>query len=189
MPENEIPSSLSQADRFEKIYVSTYSRLYSFVKYYVWGDDAVKDVLQECYIRLWENLATVKDDKKILPLLRTYATNITIDAVRKKSKELERAIIYYSQRESTSAADEPLNSREVLEIYRQAVNALPSQQRKVFQMVREDGLSHQEVSEQLNISTHTIKRHMQEALHTLRGKFPAGTLPLLLLLVNLGKIP
>lgn len=54
--------------------------------------------------------------------------------------------------------------------------------RKVFQLIREQGLSHQEAAEILNISTHTIKRHMQEALRTLRSKFPAETLSLLLIL-------
>jgi len=170
--------------RFEKIYEATYFKLYAFAKYHVWNEDAVKDVLQECYIRLWENLDTVKDDEKIMPLLRTYAMHVTIDAVRKKAKELERATIYHSQQSPAAAADEELNMRETIRLYREAVDALPSRQRDVFILTRERGLSQQEISEQLNISTHTIKRHMGEALNTLRSKFPAETLTLLFLLVH-----
>src|ERR1700759_2368921 len=105
MPEDhDISSSL--IERFEKIYEATYPKLYGFASYYVWGEDAIKDVLQECYIRLWENLETIKDDEKIMPLLRKYTTNITIDAVRKKAKEFERAAIYHSQQSPASASDE-----------------------------------------------------------------------------------
>lgn len=171
-------------ERFEKIYESSYSRLYNFVKHYVWNEDAIKDVLQECYIRLWENLLSIKDDEKLMPLLRTYAMNITIDTVRKKSKEMERAIIYHAQQSDPAAADASLNLREALRLYQEAVNGLPPQQRKVFQLAREKGLSYQEISGLLNISTHTIKRHMQEAQRTLRSKFPAETLSILLILTQ-----
>lgn len=181
MPHNQNISS-SLIERFEKIYESSYFKLYSFVKYYTWSEDTVKDVLQECYIRLWENLPSVQDDEKLMPLLRTYAMNITIDAVRKKGRELERAAIYHSRQPEAPSADEGLYLRELLLQYRQAVNNLPSQQRKVFQLIREQGLSHEEAAEILNISTHTIKRHMQEALRTLRSKFPVETLSLLLIL-------
>lgn len=180
--DQNIPSSL--IDRFEKIYEASYSKLYNFTKYYVWGDDAVKDVLQECYIRLWENLSTVKDDEKLMPLLRKYAMNITIDAVRKKSKEFERAAIYHSQQSPASMADAGLNMREAIRLYREAVDALPPRQKEVFLLNREKGLSYQEISGELNISTHTIKRHMNEALNTLRTKFPAETLTVLFLLVH-----
>jgi RNA polymerase sigma-70 factor (family 1) len=183
MPQDQNISS-SLINRFEKIYEATYSKLYGFTKYYVWSEDAVKDVLQECYIRLWENLATVKDDEKIMPLLRKYAMNITIDAVRKKAKEFERATVYHSQQSPASGADEGLNMREAVRLYREAVDALPPRQREVFILTREKGLSYQEISDQLDISTHTIKRHMNEALTTLRTKFPAETLTLLFLLVH-----
>jgi RNA polymerase sigma-70 factor (ECF subfamily) len=183
MPHDQNISS-SLISRFEKIYEATYFKLYGFAKYYVWSEDAVKDVLQECYIRLWENLPAVKDDEKIMPLLRRYVITITIDAVRKKAKEFERATVFHSQQSPAATADESLNMRETIRLYREAVDALPPRQRDVFILTREKGLSQQEISEQLNISTHTIKRHMGEALQTLRTKFPAETLSLLFLLVH-----
>jgi RNA polymerase sigma-70 factor (family 1) len=183
MPQDQNTLS-SSINRFEKIYEATYSKLFSFVKYYVWSEDTVKDVLQECYIRLWENLPGIKDDDRVMPLLRTYAMNVTIDAVRKKAKEIERAAVYHSQQGPAAAADEGLNMREALRLYRAAIEALPPRQRDIFKMSREKGLSYREISEQLHISTHTIKRHMQEALHTLRSKFPAETLTVLLILTK-----
>jgi RNA polymerase sigma-70 factor (family 1) len=182
MPHDHNIPSASSITRFEKIYETTYSKLFGFVKYYVWSDDAVKDVLQEAYIRLWENLPQLKDDDKLMPMLRTYAMNITIDEVRKKAREIERAAVYHSQQSAAPGADATLNMREALRLYREAVDALPPRQRDIFRMSREKGLSYQEISEQLHISTHTIKRHMQEALHTLRTRFPAETLSVLLIL-------
>jgi RNA polymerase sigma factor (sigma-70 family) len=182
--QNDIPTA-SLVDRFEKIYASTYSGLYSFVQYYVWSDVSVKDVLQECYIRLWENLSEIKDDEKLMPMLRTYAMNLTIDAVRKKARDIEKAAVFHSRQAPVPAADEGLKMREALRLYREAVAALPPRQRTVYTLSREKGLSYQEISEQLGISTNTIKRHMQEATHTLRSKFPAEILSLLIIISRL----
>lgn len=60
--------------------------------------------------------------------------------------------------------------------YQIAINALPFQQRQVFGLVRERGLSHQETADKLEISIHTVKRHLSEAMKTLRTKIPEHTL-------------
>ena len=60
---------------------------------------------------------------------------------------------------------------EYAELSRQ-VNALidrmPAKRKQVFVLVREYGLSYEEVSERLGISKLTIKKHMNEALRFLR---------------------
>ncbi|MBN9384151.1 MAG: sigma-70 family RNA polymerase sigma factor [Chitinophagaceae bacterium] len=185
MPENVSSPPTALVRRFEKIYSDTYYKLYGFVKHYVWDEDAIKDVLQECYVRLWQNMEKVQDDEKILPLLRTYAMHITIDVVRKTAKELKRAGIYHSRQSQPATADEGLHIQEAMRLYKEAVNALPPRQKMVFELVREKGLTYREISDQLNISTHTLKRHMNEALHTLRSRFPPEMLTMVWLFMSL----
>lgn len=167
-PTRNNQSASSPLQRFEEIYATTHDRLNFFVKRYVWSDAAAKDVLQECYIRLWEKMAELKDDEKLLPLLRTIALRITIDQVRKNARDLYRAEVFHAAQPVVTAADEGLNFREVMQRYQDAVSGLPLQQRKVFQMHKEEGLSYQDIARELEISPHTVKRHMSEALQTLR---------------------
>lgn len=177
-------SSSSLAGRFEKIYSATYPKLYSFVKYYAWNEDAVKDVLQECYIRLWEHLPSLKDDEKIMPLLRTYAMRITIDAVRRHARDMERAAAYSIQQPHSCTADEGLYEREIMQLYRNAIATLPPQQRTVFLLAREEKLSYVEIAQKLNLSTYTVKRHMSEALRSLRSRIPVDKLPVVLIVIE-----
>ena len=154
--------------RFDSVYASTSERLFLFVKRHVWSDAAAKDVVQECYIRLWEKMESVTDDERVLPLLRTIALNITIDQVRKNAKDLYKAEVFHSAQSLTTTADEGLAIKEVMKRYREAVEGLPLQQRRVFRMQREDGLSHRAIADALHISPNTVKRHMSEALQSLR---------------------
>lgn len=171
--------------RFEMIYADTYGRLYGFVKRYLKDQQAVKDVLQDCYIRLWERMETVTDDEKILPMLKTWAINATTDAVRKNAKDMERAYIWQSNQEKICAADDRLYLSETMRQYHYAKESLPSQQRQVFRLVREEGLSQQQAADKLKISIHTVKRHLSEALRTLRTKMPENALKAILIVTAL----
>ncbi len=168
--------NLSSADRFEQIYADTYYKLFGFVQRYLKDQQAVKDILQECYIRLWEKMGTIRDDEKIMPMLRTWAINATINAVRKDARDRERAYIWQERQERTCTADSALYINEAMIQYRAAINGLPLQQRLVFNLTKEEGLSQQETAETLQISIHTVKRHLAEAMRTLRAKIPENTL-------------
>ena len=52
-----------------------------------------------------------------------------------------------------------------------AILKLPKQQQLIFKMSRVDGLSHQEIADQLQISPNTVKNHIVEALKKLRSDF------------------
>lgn len=163
-------------ERYEKIYFSTKDRLISFVRTNIRNNSIADDIIQECYIRLWEKLETLQDDHTIVALLRKYAHNLIIDYVRKTARETLRHTVYQQQQDATCTADNQLLLKEMLQDYDSVIQALPQKRRIIYRMVREEGLSHREIAARLNISTNTIEKHMNEALHTLRAHFPPDRL-------------
>jgi RNA polymerase sigma-70 factor (family 1) len=174
-----------QYERFEKIYEATYHKLYGFVYRYLKDPQDVKDVLQDCYIRLWEKLHLVNNDMQIMPMLRTWAINTTTDAVRKQARTMQRDFNWQELREKNCVADDRLHLSETMRQYNAAIQSLPAQQQRVFRLIREEGLSQQETAMQLQLSIHTVKRHLQEALKSLRHKIPEHTLAGILLVAGL----
>ena len=65
----------------------TKDRLYHFVWKLAQNETDTKDIIQTCYARLWQNIATVDDTREVLPLLFTYARNLVIDYLRKKARQ------------------------------------------------------------------------------------------------------
>ena len=58
--------------------------------------------------------------------------------------------------------------KEAEQILAKAIDQLPQQQKLVYQLSREQGLKHEEIARQLNLSPGTVKNHMIRALKTLR---------------------
>jgi RNA polymerase sigma-70 factor (ECF subfamily) len=53
-------------------------------------------------------------------------------------------------------------------VVEEAIEKLPPQQRQIYKLSREEGLSQEEISAKLQISVNTIKQHMNRALKFIR---------------------
>lgn len=185
---NRDAAPLLKRERFEAIYFQTRASLLHYIRKFVQtGPDSAEDVLQECYIRLWENLDKVEEGADVIPLLRTYAINFSINQLKKYAKAQLREIAYYGRRgEITEAVDE-LDYKSSIEIYHHTIASMPPQRKLVYQLIREQGLSYQAVAQQLGISTKTIERHINEAMRTLRMKFSSETVAGLAIITTLSE--
>ncbi len=64
--------------------------------------------------------------------------------------------------------EEGLLSKENMNIILSAIESLPPQRKQVFKLCKIEGLSYEEVSAQLGISTSTISDHIVKATRSLR---------------------
>jgi RNA polymerase sigma-70 factor (ECF subfamily) len=166
-------SSLHTTDvlkaRYEKMYFLTKDRLIGFVKYAVQDTAVADDIVQDCYIRLWENMDNVVDDDTVISLLRTYARHRIIDHIRKSARDALRNTTYQLLQPACCSSDDLLLLKDITRQYDAVVKALPPKRRAVYRLVKEEGLSHKEIAARLNISTNTIEKHINEAMGALRG--------------------
>lgn len=68
-------------------------------------------------------------------------------------------------------AEDILIAREDELLMDSAVKRLAPMQRKVFEMVRRDNLSHDQIAEQLNISKQNVANHLSQALKKMKQVF------------------
>ena len=70
------------------------------------------------------------------------------------------------------AADEKMTVRqaekEIENLLAQAIEHLPEKCRQVFILSRMNGLKHEEIATQLNISVHTVQNHIVTAIRKLK---------------------
>jgi RNA polymerase sigma-70 factor (ECF subfamily) len=86
--------------------------------------------------------------------------------------DLRREIMYRVKlidHSPVRAPDHLLETKEFFLLVQNAVAKLPPRQRDVFQLLREEMKTHEEISKKLKISPNTVNNHIKKALVTLRA--------------------
>ncbi len=143
-------------------------------------DDA-EEVTQDAFAYLWEHRETLDPHTSLKGYAAGTARNMAFRMLReKRNMEGRREDLKYSHAGYTDLADSEIISRETEILIRDAIRNMPPRRRRIFEMSREEGLSYNEIAEQLGISYNTVKFHMQAALADIRATL-VGLLVLLLL--------
>ena len=155
----------------EAVYRRTYQeqvdRLRNFLFYKFGQVDQLEDLVQEAFVRLWENCAKVRP-QKARSYLFTVASNLNIN--RAKHQQVVMAFRRKTKAVSIELEDPhfQLEQKEFSERLQASINQLPENQRVVFLMNRIDKISYREIAELLGISQKAVEKRMHKALISLR---------------------
>jgi len=130
--------------------------------------DYAEEIVQQVFIKMFENKYTYKTHFQFSTWLYTIARNKTIDVLRviKRETVLESA-------EKATAQDNPsaiIESKEKSKLILEAIGTLSANQREVLIMRYKLGLSFQEIAEITSIKINTLKSHAKRGLEKLEAK-------------------
>lgn len=127
-----------------------------------------EEIVQEVFLKVWSKREDLIYIENFEGYLFTIARNLVFDFLKDIAKETTRKKDFVANVESAIAADQSLIEEQYNQLLQEALKQLPPQQKQIFRMARVEGLSHQAIAEQLNISRLTVKTHMAKALQTIR---------------------
>lgn len=163
---------LQKGDRvaFYLIYEGYSKRLYGFVLRFLKQKEDAEEIVQEVFIKIWESKNKIDIFSSFESYIFTIAYNATISLLRKRiteNKYLEH--LKSIQFENTPEIIEEIHYRQLNEKVQLLLDKLTPRQKEIFQLSREEGLSHNEISEKLNISVLTVKKHISNTLSFLKS--------------------
>ncbi|TCC94681.1 RNA polymerase sigma-70 factor [Pedobacter hiemivivus] len=133
--------------------------------------DEADDIVQELFIHLWESRSTIEFTTNLSGYLYTAVRNrIFNHFVKRKRTESYLDSLGAFLKEGDYITEITIRERELAVLIEQEVNALPPRMREVFNLSRNSGLSHKEISEQLGTSEQTISKQISNTLKLLRAK-------------------
>lgn len=156
-----------QEERLQRIIDQTYDKLFGVLFALCKDHDLCADLVQQAYIKVWENLDSIRDDEKIIALLKVYGRNLFLDELRKKARQ-EEALSQYTPETTAPSPEEKLMEQELQRRLQTTINRLPAQQQQIFRLHKEHAYSYKQISTRLNIATGTIETQMNRALKFLR---------------------
>ena len=169
---------------FEKIYKLYSARLYGNLLKLVKSEAEAQEILQDVFLKIWENRQSIDMEKSFRSYLFKIAENKVYDFFRKvaRDKKREAQLISLATNEYVPVG-ELLQSDEKTAMLEKAIDALPPQRQQVFKLCKLEGRSYKEVSELLGISVSTISDHIVKATKSIRDYFENNDQALLSLFI------
>ncbi len=178
-------------DAFEKLYQLYFPRLYSFSYRIIQDSGFAKDIVQNVFIRLWENRETFAHEQPesfLYKMVRNASLNYirhikVVDNLKEKVKDqFQSQELYYID----MVGNEPyvLIEKELQDQILEVMDSLPEKCGLVFRKSRVEGLKNKEIAEQLGMSLKNVEKHISKALTVYRNKF-SGYLPIAIILLVL----
>lgn len=167
---------------FTELFHHYKDRLHHFLYKLTESTELTEDTIQEIFLKLWKARAMMPEIQNLGSYLYRMAQNHCINVFKRQARE---ALILAELQKTTPrlmpTTDEVLDAKAIQEKLKAALEKLSPQQRKVYQLSREQGLRHDQIAASLGISPSTVKGHMISALRTLREELLTnpGSVPLL----------
>lgn len=141
-----------------KILVDTYHKtLYWHIRRIVLNHDDANDVLQNTYIKIWNNLPKFKGNSKIYSWLYRIATNESISFLNKQKRTISLDVAPQLNSKSTTNEDVLIDGNSIQKKLQLAINTLPTKQRIVFNLKYFDELKYTEIATITNTSVGALK--------------------------------
>jgi RNA polymerase sigma-70 factor (family 1) len=172
--EQQLLNGLQQGDQecFERLYHLYSERLFVNLLKLVKHAETAEEILQDIFIQVWEKRSTIEIHTSVRAYLFRIGENKVYDFYRKARRDkLLYANVKATATEQYTHIEESLLFRENEQLLQAAVAALPPQRRQVFELCKLKGLSYEQVSSQLGISTSTINDHIVKATRSIRQYF------------------
>ena len=154
----ELLNPHSQEIAFKKLVQQFQKPLYYHIRNIVLNHDDADDVLQNTFIKVFQNLDKFKGESKLFSWIYRIATNESISFLNNKSKrnnttsqELQSKII------DNLEADVYFEGNEIQIKLQKAIATLPDKQQLVFKMKYFEELKYEQISDVLGTSVGALK--------------------------------
>jgi RNA polymerase sigma factor (sigma-70 family) len=150
------------ADRFRqgdpdavRAVYKTYGPLVFGVAFQTIGDRSLaEEATQEAFVRAWKAAATFDPGRSLAPWLATIVRRVAIDIHRREARRPHVSLDFVVEHpEAEMSVDRAVEVWDV----REAVAALPPDEREVVSLQHGNGLTHVEIAERLRVPLGTVK--------------------------------
>lgn len=170
--DKEVLIRLKKGDKaaFEELYWIYNRRLYNFVLSVLFDKSLAEDITQTCFLKIWENRATIDEEKGFTSYLHTIAKNLVY---RETERELlkNRFLATLQEHKPDNTTQETIDANLLQEHINKLIEKLPPARKEIFIMSRLQGLSNKEIAEKLSISEKTVETQVYRSIQYLKKHF------------------
>jgi len=147
---------------FKNIFDKYYDNIRNFLYYRSGNIETAEDLLQDVFLRLWENKEKIREES-VGGYLYTIAANLIKNHYRRNEISYQ-FINSLTQKNNSESPEFLMEMQEFDHRLQQTLAAMPEKSRDVFLMNRIDGLTYGEIADRLQLSIKAVEKRMHKAL-------------------------
>ena len=183
-PINEYFQYLARGDAeaFKTIFELYKKKVFGVALRMIKSETEAEEIVQEVFLSIWlakEKLSHVKDPEAYLFTITYHTIYTHLKKVSRNQHLINSIIDNITLIQNTT--EETVLAHESGKLIHKAIQQLPKQQRKIFQLNKLEELSYEEIAERMHISRNTVRNHLAEAMKTIRSFFKKAALMFMLL--------
>lgn len=168
-------------DAFEALLTPLENLIWRVCWHFTGDREAAADCGQETMIRIWRSLKDYRGDCAFESWVYRIASNCCMDSLRKKKRDRSVSIEPMKEQGFDPADPQPGTEEQVIAAenrreLREAIAALPEDQRDALVLTQLEGKSYEEAARLLGISEGTVKSRVNRARARLKERLAAGEL-------------
>ncbi|HRE52496.1 MAG TPA: RNA polymerase sigma-70 factor [Flavitalea sp.] len=173
---------------FEAFFEAYKKRVYGVALKMLKSPTEAEEIVQEVFLSIWqsrERLDKINDPEAYLFTATHNAVYTHLKKASRNEQLLNTILRHIARKQNTT--EEAIAAREAEQLISKAVQQLPQQQRTVFQLNKQEGLSYLEIAERMHLSPNTVRNHLAESMKTIRIVLKKWIIPVIVGLVWLFK--
>ena len=155
---------------FDTLFTRYYKNLSFYSNKIIRNGEIAEDIVQELFIKIWENRETIHIEKNVKSYLYRSVYNKSVNYLRdnKSLKSNDNLDLNAANHQSYFNADNDILYFELESKLFEIIDSLPEKQKKVFLLKRLDNYSYKEIALELGISEKMVGKYLSKAAIKLR---------------------
>lgn len=175
---------------FEQLFSSYRNKVYTIALKITGSTELAEEVLLDVFLKVWIKREQLPHIEHFSAWLFTVTRNRVFKTLKQQALHAAGEAITGDDDLLLSHTHHPgvvLVEKEYWQVLHEAVAQLSPQQKKVYHLIKENGLKREEAAAALNLSPETVKRHLAEAMHAIRAycSYHLGTYAAILIIKEL----
>ncbi|HEY8935746.1 MAG TPA: RNA polymerase sigma-70 factor [Cyclobacteriaceae bacterium] len=156
----------------ELLFRRMYPQLCAYARKFLNDQTDAEEIVQELFYSIWKHRDRLDENQSLSSYLFTSVKNRCLNFLDAKKRRTRHADLmrYLYTHEAVDGANSyhTLLKKELEKDFDKALEDLPLECRKIFELSRLEGLKYQEIAVKLNISIKTVETQISRALSKLR---------------------
>lgn len=140
-------------------------KLYAYLVRHTKSSEVAEEIVTDIFMKLWTGRELASQIKDIGAFLHKVGYYKVLDFLRTTARhsKLKQLYLSFMSVHREPGADDLMIGEELKNLLTRTINGLPPQRRLIFQLSRQEGLTHEQIASLLHLSSSTVNNALVAA--------------------------